>query len=319
MSKNLSKKNTLKFDDNNTLQIMCGVYHNNLDVIEKKLNVSLSSRGNLISILGNPKNTIITKNTLSKLYERAKLVNIIEEQDVEGIIKFMKNHDKNGKKQSNNYKNYFIKTPKGTIFPRSKGQENLIKQISEKQLVFAIGPAGTGKTFLAVSHAVSFLVSGMVDRIIISRPAVEAGEKLGFLPGDFKQKIDPYLKPIYDSLHENLPNEKVLKLVNNEKIEIAPIAFMRGRTLNNAYVILDEAQNTSAVQMKMFLTRLGNNSKMVVTGDLTQIDLPSKQKSGLIDAESNLKNINNISFVYLSEQDVVRHALVSEIIKAYKK
>ena len=205
------------------------------------------------------------------------------------------------------------------IFPRSKGQESLIKQISEKQLVFAIGPAGTGKTFLAVSHAVSFLVSGMVDRIIISRPAVEAGEKLGFLPGDFKQKVDPYLKPIYDSLHENLPNEKVLKLVNNEKIEIAPIAFMRGRTLNNAYVILDEAQNTSAVQMKMFLTRLGNNSRMVVTGDLTQIDLPSKQKSGLIDAERNLKNINNISFVYLSEQDVVRHALVSEIIKAYKK
>ena len=319
MSKNLSKKNTLKFDDNNTLQIMCGVYHSNLDVIEKKLNVSLSSRGNLISILGNPKNIIITKNTLSKLYERAKLVNIIEEQDVEGIIKFMKDHDKNGKKQSNNYKNYFIKTPKGTIFPRSKGQENLIKQISKKQLVFAIGPAGTGKTFLAVSHAVSFLVSGMVDRIIISRPAVEAGEKLGFLPGDFKQKVDPYLKPIYDSLHENLPNEKVLKLVNNEKIEIAPIAFMRGRTLNNAYVILDEAQNTSAVQMKMFLTRLGNNSKMVVTGDLTQIDLPSEQKSGLIDAERNLKNINNISFVYLSEQDVVRHVLVSEIIKAYKK
>jgi len=319
LSKNLSKKNTLKFDDNNTLQIMCGVYHSNLDVIEKKLNVSLSSRGNLISILGNPKNIIITKNTLSKLYERAKLVNIIEEQDVEAIIKFMNDHDKNGKKQSNNYKNYFIKTPKGTIFPRSKGQENLIKQISEKQLVFAIGPAGTGKTFLAVSHAVSFLVSGMVDRIIISRPAVEAGEKLGFLPGDFKQKVDPYLKPIYDSLHENLPNEKVLKLVNNEKIEIAPIAFMRGRTLNNAYVILDEAQNTSAVQMKMFLTRLGNNSKMVVTGDLTQIDLPSEQKSGLIDAERNLKNINNISFVYLSEQDVVRHALVSEIIKAYKK
>ena len=203
MSKNLSKKNTLKFDDNNTLQIMCGVYHSNLDVIEKKLNVSLSSRGNLISILGNPKNIIITKNTLSKLYERAKLVNIIEEQDVEAIIKFMNDHDKNGKKQSNNYKNYFIKTPKGTIFPRSKGQENLIKQISEKQLVFAIGPAGTGKTFLAVSHAVSFLVSGMVDRIIISRPAVEAGEKLGFLPGDFKQKVDPYLKPIYDSLHEN--------------------------------------------------------------------------------------------------------------------
>ena len=159
----------------------------------------------------------------------------------------------------------------------------------------------------------------MVDKIVISRPAVEAGEKLGFLPGDFKQKVDPYLKPIYDSLYENLPNEKVLKLIENEKIEIAPIAYMRGRTLNNAYVILDEAQNTSAVQMKMFLTRLGNNSKMVVTGDLTQIDLPNKQTSGLIDAEKNLKKISNISFVYLSEKDQVRHVLVTEIIKAYKK
>ena len=231
----------------------------------------------------------------------------------------MKEHGKNNKKQSNDYKNYYIEVPKCTIFPRSKGQENLIKQISEKHLVFAIGPAGTGKTFLAVSHAISFLVSGMVDKIVISRPAVEAGEKLGFLPGNFKQKVDPYLKPIYDSLYENLPNEKVLKLIENEKIEIAPIAYMRGRTLNNAYVILDEAQNTSAVQMKMFLTRLGNNSKMVVTGDLTQIDLPNKQTSGLIDAEKNLKEISNISFVYLSEKDQVRHVLVTEIIKAYKK
>ena len=319
MSKNLSKKNTLKFDDNNTLQIMCGVYHSNLDVIEKKLNVSLSSRGNLISILGNPKNIIITKNTLSKLYERAKLVNIIEEQDVEAIIKFMNDHDKNGKKQSNNYKNYFIKTPKGTIFPRSKGQENLIKQIPEKQLVFAIGPAGTGKTFLEVSHAVSFLVSGMVDRIIISRPAVEAGEKLGFLPGDLKEKIDPYLRPIYDSLDENLPKDKVMTLIENRKIEIAPIAYLRGRTLNNSYIILDEAQNTSPIQMKMFLTRLGENSKMVITGDITQIDLPFKNKSGLIDAIHNLKKIKDICFVYLTEKDVVRHPLVQKIVKAYDK
>ena len=319
MSKNLSKKKILKFEDNNLMQIMCGAYHSNLDVIEKQLDVSLLPRGNLISILGKSENILITKNTLSKLYERAKSVKILEEKDVEGIINFMKEHGKNNKKQSNDYKNYYIKVPKCTIFPRSKGQENLIKQISEKHLVFAIGPAGTGKTFLAVSHAISFLVSGMVDKIVISRPAVEAGEKLGFLPGDFKQKEDPYLKPIYDSLYENLPNEKVLKLIENEKIEIAPIAYMRGRTLNNAYVILDEAQNTSAVQMKMFLTRLGNNSKMVVTGDLTQIDLPNKQTSGLIDAEKNLKKISNISFVYLSEKDQVRHVLVTEIIKAYKK
>ena len=314
LRKNLSKT-TVKFDDNSILQIMYGAYHTNLNIIEKKLDVSLSPRGNIISILGKPQNILITKDALSKLYERSKIVKILEEKDVETIISFMKD---NKKKQFVNYKNYSIQTPKGTIFPRSKEQENLIKQISDKQLVFAIGPAGTGKTFLAVSHAVSLLVSGVVDKIIISRPAVEAGEKLGFLPGDLKQKVDPYLKPIYDALGENLPNEKISKFIENEKIEIAPIAYMRGRTLSNAYIILDEAQNTSAVQMKMFITRLGNNSKMVITGDLTQIDLQNKQLSGLIDAEKNLKKINDISFIYLSEKDVVRHALVRKIVKAYK-
>ena len=186
-------------------------------------------------------------------------------------------------------------------------------------MVFSIGPAGTGKTFLAVSHAVSMFVSGLVDKIIISRPAVEAGEKLGFLPGDLKEKIDPYLRPIYDALDEVLSKEKVIKLIDNQKIEIAPIAYLRGRTLNNSYIILDEAQNTSSVQMKMFLTRLGENSKMVITGDLTQIDLPLKNNSGLKDAANILKNLNDVSFVYLTDKDVVRHPIVKKIIKAYDK
>ena len=177
----------------------------------------------------------------------------------------------------------------------------------------------TGKTFIAVSHAVSLLSSGLVDKIIISRPAVEAGEKLGFLPGDLKEKIDPYLRPIYDCLDENLSKEKVIKLIDSQKIEIAPIAYLRGRTLNNSYIILDEAQNTSPIQMKMFLTRLGENSKMVITGDVTQIDLPLNNKSGLVDAVNNLKKVKDISFVNLTDKDVVRHPLVQKIIKAYEK
>ena len=297
---------------------MYGAYHENLDLIEKKLNVSIAPRGNEISILGEPKKILVTKNALSKLYQRAQTSNIVEKGDVEAIINFMKEKNLNGKKKFN-YKDAFIKGGKGNIWPRSTQQANFIKQISEKNLVFAIGPAGTGKTFLAVSYAVSLLISGLIDKIVISRPAVEAGEKLGFLPGDLKEKIDPYLRPIYDSLYENFSTDKVAKLIEKETIEIAPIAYMRGRTLNNSFIILDEAQNTSAVQMKMFLTRLGNNSKMVVTGDLTQIDLPNEKKSGLIDAVNNLKKIKDISFVYLTEKDVVRHPLVSQIVKAYKK
>ena len=313
MAKNL-ERNIIKFEDNNILRIMLGVFHKNLEIIEKKLNVVLAPRGNIISINGNVKNILITKNTLSELYERAKVSEIIEKQDVESIIRNMKDN-----KQNNNSSKISIETPKKKIYPRTNGQAKFIKEILNKEIVFVIGPAGTGKTFISVSHAVSMLTSGFVDKIIISRPAVEAGEKLGFLPGDLKEKIDPYLRPIYDSFDEILPKDSVAKLIENQKIEIAPIAYLRGRTLNNSYIILDEAQNTSAIQMKMFLTRLGINSKMVVTGDLTQIDLPNEKKSGLLDVEKNLKKIKNISFVYLSEKDVVRHPLVSEIIKAYRK
>tara|TARA_B100001123_G_scaffold437445_1_gene569679 strand:- start:164 stop:1105 length:942 start_codon:yes stop_codon:yes gene_type:complete len=311
--KNL-EKNIIEFEDNNILRVMLGVFHKNLEVIEKKLNVTLSPRGNVISINGDIKNILITKNTLTQLYERAKISEIIEKKEIELIIQNMKKS-----KKENSSKEFSIKTPKKEIWPRTNGQINLIKEIFKKEIVFVIGPAGTGKTFIAVSHAVSMLTLGQVDKIIISRPAVEAGEKLGFLPGDLKEKIDPYLRPIYDCLDENLPKDKVTKLIEDQKIEIAPIAYLRGRTLNNSYIILDEAQNTSPIQMKMFLTRLGENSRMVITGDITQIDLPLKSKSGLTDAVSNLKKINDISFVYLTEKDVVRHSLVQKIVKAYNK
>ena len=280
------EKNIIEFEDNNILRIMLGVFHKNLEIIEKKLNVTLSPRGNIISINGNVKNILITKNTLNKLYERAKVSEIIEKSDVESII-----HNMLENKKKNSLFNNSIKTPKKEIWARTKAQAKLFKEILKKEILFVIGPAGTGKTFIAVSHAVSLLSSGLVDKIIISRPAVEAGEKLGFLPGDLKEKIDPYLRPIYDCLDENLSKEKVIKLIDSQKIEIAPIAYLRGRTLNNSYIILDEAQNTSPIQMKMFLTRLGENSKMVITGDVTQIDLPLNNKSGLVDAVNNLKKV----------------------------
>ncbi len=313
MIKNL-EKNIIEFEDNSILRIMLGVFHKNLEIIEKELRVSLCTRGNIISINGGIENILITKNTLSELYERAKVSEIIEKKDIESIIKNMKKNKKN-----NHSSEISITTPKKKIWPHTNGQTKLIKEILNKKIIFVIGPAGTGKTFIAVSHAISMLTSGLVDKIVISRPAVEAGEKLGFLPGDLKEKIDPYLRPIYDSFDENLPKDKVMKLIENQKIEIAPIAYLRGRTLNNSYIILDEAQNTSPIQMKMFLTRLGENSKMVITGDITQIDLPSKNKSGLIDAINNLKKIKDISFVYLTEKDVVRHPLVQKIVKAYDK
>ena len=228
---------------------MLGVFHKNLEIIEKELKVTLSPRGNIISINGNLKNISTTKNILFQLYERAKISEVIEKKDIELIIKNMTNNKKNDFKQNIN-----IVTPKKKIWPRTNGQNKLLNEILNKDIVFAIGPAGTGKTFLAVSHAVSMLVNGLIDKIIISRPAVEAGEKLGFLPGDLKEKIDPYLRPIYDALDENLTKDKVNKLIEKQEIEIAPIAYLRGRTLNNSYIILDEAQNTSSVQMKMFLT-----------------------------------------------------------------
>ena len=213
----------------------------------------------------------------------------------------------------------FIQTKKRKIIPRTKNQNSYFKLLNSKNITFAIGPAGTGKTYIAVAKAVSALQEGKVNKIILSRPAVEAGEKLGFLPGDLKEKVDPFLRPIYDALYSMLPFEQVEKKIINNVIEIAPIAFMRGRTLEDSFIILDEAQNTTRTQMKMFLTRLGKNSQMVVVGDITQIDLVSEKESGLKDALKKLKKINDIGFIELSEIDVVRHDIVKKIINAYEK
>ena len=305
------EKNIIKFEDNSILRIMFGVFHKNLEIIEKKLNVVLAPRGNIISINGNVKNILITKNTLSELYERAKVSEIIEKKDVESIILNMK--------KNNNFSKIFIKTPQKEIYPRTNGQSKLIKEILNKEIVFVIGPAGTGKTFISVSHAVSMLTSGFVDKIIISRPAVEAGEKLGFLPGDMKDKIDPYLRPLYDSLYDLLDYNKIQRKIETGEIEIAPLAFMRGRTLKNCFAILDEAQNATSMQIKMFLTRIGENSKLVVNGDPSQIDLPNKNQSGLIESQKILKDIKEISIINFDHNDVIRHPLVTKIVKAYQK
>ena len=237
----------------------------------------------------------------------------MDNEEVEAAIRLSKN------KNSESINNIFIKTPKKKILPRTFTQAQYLKALRGNTLTFGLGPAGTGKTYLAVAEAVEKISTGEVDKIILSRPAVEAGEQLGFLPGDLKDKIDPYLIPLYDALGDCINKEKVSKMIEKGKIEIAPLAFMRGRTLSHSYIILDEAQNTSPMQMKMFLTRLGKGSKMVITGDLTQVDLPKPNASGLCEAIKVTKNLKDIEHVHFTENDVIRHTLVTEIVKSYKK
>ena len=301
------------FDDNSLLSSLFGTADRNIHLLEKLNNVIINYKGNVVKIMGKKNSIEETKITLQKLFEDAKKGYEIDDKKIMDIKSFLKLSIDN-ESQSD----LLIQTKKKKIFARSLNQKKYFHMLSNKNIVFAIGPAGTGKTYLAVAKAVSYLQKGIVKKIILSRPAVEAGEKLGFLPGDLKEKVDPFLRPIYDALYEMMPYDQVEKKINNGIIEIAPIAFMRGRTLEDCYIILDEAQNTSLTQMKMFLTRLGNNSKMVVAGDKTQIDLILKNKSGLIDAEKNLKKIKDIGFIYLSAKDVVRHELVQKIIEAYE-
>ena len=275
------------------------------------MDLRINARGNILCITG--KNAHKAKNIIESLIESAKDKRIIDNDEVEAAIRLSENA-----KEIRN-KNSFIKTPKKKIMPRSLQQEKYISALKSKILTFGIGPAGTGKTYIAVADAVEKITSGAVDKIILSRPAVEAGEQLGFLPGDLKEKIDPYLRPLYDSLEDCLYSDKITKLIDREKIEIAPLAFMRGRTLANSYIILDEAQNTSPMQMKMFLTRLGKDSQMVITGDLSQIDLPEQKKSGLLDAINVTKKLKEIEHIHFSEKDVVRHPLVTKIVKSYNE
>ena len=303
----------IEFDDNNILSSLFGIDDANLRLIEKFNKVKIDYRGNQVKIAGNKISIEKTKKTLLNLFEEAKKGIEIDEEKIKDIKSLLSLEESDSSKL-----NLFIQTKKRKIIPRSNNQKKYCKLLNEKNIIFAIGPAGTGKTFLAVAKAVAALQSGRVNKIILSRPAVEAGEKLGFLPGDLKEKVDPFLRPIYDALYSMMPVDQVEKKINNGIIEIAPIAFMRGRTLEDCFVILDEAQNTTKIQMKMFLTRLGKNSQMVVVGDTSQIDLVSRNDSGLLDAEKKLSKINDIGFVILNDSDVVRHELVKQIINAYE-
>ena len=304
----------LELEDNTILSNLFGVNDSNLQIIEKINDVKINYRGNKIKISGNKKSIIETRNTILSLFLEAKKGEEIDEDKIRDNKSLISMNIKEEKQVD-----LFIQTKKRKIIPRTKNQNTYFKLLNSKNITFAIGPAGTGKTYVAVAKAVSALQEGKVNKIILSRPAVEAGEKLGFLPGDLKEKVDPFLRPIYDALYSMLPFEQVEKKINNNVIEIAPIAFMRGRTLEDSFIILDEAQNTTKTQMKMFLTRLGKNSQMVVVGDITQIDLISEKESGLTDALKKLKKINDIGFIELNETDVVRHDIVKKIINAYEK
>ena len=304
----------IEFSDNKVLPMLFGQFNSNLALIENKLDIVLNARGNKINISGTLEMSKIAVSVLNALYQKACEGISINEGEVNGVLRM----NSTGVTKVNIDTNH-VSTKKKKIYPRSHNQADYFNKITNDALVFGLGPAGTGKTYLAVAKAVESLINGRVDRIILSRPAVEAGEQLGFLPGDMREKVDPYLRPLYDALHDMLPENQVAKKLDSGEIEIAPLAFMRGRTLADAFVILDEAQNTTPMQMKMFLTRLGENASMVVTGDLTQVDLPGGQRSGLLDAVDILEGTDGVGFVRFDEVDVVRHPLVAKIINAYAK
>ena len=315
---NISSK-IISFSDNSILPIVFGEHDKFLKIIENKLLVSIFPRGNFLKVTGEVNKVKITCNLLQTLFENVKKNNFLDEGEVHGMINLFK-ETKNGSLDSKeNIESLNFTAGKKLIKPRSKRQVEYFNLVRKKDLVFCCGPAGTGKTYLAVALAVSMLKSGQIEKIILSRPAVEAGERLGFLPGDLKEKIDPYLRPLYDALNDMLSFSEVLKKIENGMIEIAPLAFMRGRTLSNSFIILDESQNTTAIQMKMFLTRLGENSRMIVNGDLSQVDLPSGTKSGLRESINILKDIKEIGFIEFEESDVVRNPLVSKIVSKYNE
>ena len=311
---NINYSLDFELSDNNYIPNLFGVDDKNIHIIEKVNNVQIKYRGNKIKIIGTKSSIKNTKEEILLLFKEAKKgIDIDEDKIME--TRSMKILEINPQDQMD----LFFQTKKRKISPRTQNQKDYFQLLNSKDIVFAYGPAGTGKTFLAVAKAVASLQQGLVKKIVLSRPAVEAGEKLGFLPGDLKEKVDPFLRPIYDALYEMMPYDQVEKKLANNIIEIAPIAFMRGRTLEDCFIILDEAQNTTKIQMKMFLTRLGKNSKMVVVGDNTQIDLISKNDSGLIDASKKLKNIQDIGFIELDQRDVIRHEVVRKIINAYEQ
>ena len=305
----------LEFPDNRLMIELCGEFDKNLAKIEQQLDVQIIRRGNQLDIFGPNEAASEAHGVLSNLYERLENGKSVEFADIDRALRM--NPENDNQLEMFSRSSVEIKTRKKAVEPRTEAQKAYVHSLMENELAFGIGPAGTGKTYLAVAVAVSKFISGDVDRIILSRPAVEAGEKLGYLPGDMKDKVDPYMQPLYDALNDFLPGKQLAKLIEEKRIEIAPLAFMRGRTLANAFVVLDEAQNATSMQMKMFLTRLGEGSRMVITGDRSQVDLPRGVVSGLSDAERLLKGIKGVGFNYFTSKDVVRHPLVAAIIEAY--
>ena len=311
-----SENNTLSiiFQNNDLLLGVAGEFNNNLKELEKITKTSLYSRGNSILVKSDPEKNDLIKNAIQFLTEQFLSNGTIEKKDIiSSINEFMIDEKNNFEKKVE----YIIKTPKKSVIPRSERQKDYVRALRESDIIISAGPAGTGKTFLAVAVALTMLLDKKIERIILSRPAVEAGERLGFLPGDMRDKVDPYLRPLYDSLYDLLDFEKIQKKIEVGDIEIAPLAFMRGRTLKNSFAILDEAQNATDTQIKMFLTRIGENSKIVINGDPSQIDLPNKSLSGLYRSKKLLGHLKEISVVDFSHKDVVRHPLVSKIVKAY--
>jgi len=308
------------FDKPQLLTRLFGEYDQNLVAIENRLGVYIAARGNRLQIEGEAEQAARARDVLTALYNRLAHGQQIEAGDVEALISMSSEPTLEGliRADAGSPPPVMIRTRKKTIVPRSAAQIRYVEALGRDLIIFALGPAGTGKTYLAVAQAVQQLITGSVDRLILSRPAVEAGERLGFLPGDMKEKVDPYLRPLYDALYDMLPAEQVERRIASGEIEIAPIAFMRGRTLANAFIILDEAQNTTPAQMKMFLTRFGENSRMVVCGDPKQVDLPEPGKSGLADAVSRLDGVEGISVVRFGASDVVRHPVVGRIVEAYE-
>lgn len=304
---------TLAFEDNRLLMLMFGEHDEHLALLEHRLSVAIVPRGNRVTIKGSKATCEIARSVLSALYARAKKGLEVNRGEIDGAIRMSQQAPEGGEEAGG------VRTRRKVVLARTPTQQAYINAIRQNELVFGVGPAGTGKTYIAVACAAQALMNGEVDRIILSRPAVEAGERLGFLPGDMKDKVDPYLRPLYDALYDMMPAALVAKGLAENQIEIAPLAFMRGRTLAGAFIILDEAQNTTTMQMKMFLTRLGEGSRMVVTGDPSQVDLPTHTTSGLSDALRILDGVKGVGVSAFRTEDIVRHALVGRIVAAYDK